>query len=121
MKKKGYIYKHSLKLPTELHSLISVDLLAQANKIQCTPCSLAFFNSLTSIGYTDMDILLLLEYLGAAVAGWDFKPLHQTTNRRVTAVHFVLPGFNGCGGMYSTNEPRKQSPTLQCESKLCNV
>ena len=42
-RKKCCIYMHSLKLPTGSHVLILVDLLVQANKIQCTPCSLTIF------------------------------------------------------------------------------
>lgn len=42
-RKRCYIYMHSLKLPTGSHGLILVDLLGQANKIHCTPCSLTIF------------------------------------------------------------------------------
>lgn len=59
----------ALKLPTGSHGLILVDLLVQANKIHCTPCSLTIFYwpHLKWLS-TDMYLISLLEYLEAAMA-----------------------------------------------------
>lgn len=64
------------------------------------------FTGLILSDYTDLYILLL-EYSEAAMSRWDFKPFHQTTDNQVTALRFVLCGFNGCYVMYSTNESGK--------------